>query len=221
MGYKNLIFVKLLWQELMHKDDRFIEGLTDSQKGLYLMLLLLAGATSNNIKNDENYIKRVLNLSENTQKIRENLGKILEVYPKLISQNGFLKFKNFNKLHNYIHKSYVTPEEVLGTSQNKNRIRVIEEYIKIKNIPVILPDGLIDKPLRTYVYKRFARPSKDLIVLSKNRPEKIIEFMNWMNEEYGKKRLDWTLETVLKHFPEAMGDKNKKPLPDSLKGLDK
>ena len=117
MPYRNIVFIKLFWKEILYGDDRFTDQLNDDQKGLFLMLFLLLGATENHIKNDAKYIKRVLNLSKSPEKIRKDLDKILEVFPKCVVKDGYIKFKNFNKLRNRIEASKGTPRDAPGTPQ--------------------------------------------------------------------------------------------------------
>jgi len=81
------------------EDDRFLIDLNDTQKGLYLMLLALAGKTDNHIRNDISFIKSRLNL----QKLElSDLQRISEIYPKLKLDNGYWSFQNFEEHHNYI-----------------------------------------------------------------------------------------------------------------------
>ena len=124
MPYKNIVFVKLLWKELLHGDNRWIEQLDDDQKGLYLMLLVLAGATTNNIKADSNNIKRVLNLHAKPEKISENLKVILRVFPKIVLRDGYLKFKKFKGIHNPIRYAKGMPSDSPQARPDKNRIEV-------------------------------------------------------------------------------------------------
>lgn len=192
MPYTNITFVKIFWKELLHKDDRFVEQLNDEQKGLYLMLLVLAGATENNIKHDPNYLKRVLNLQENSQKVIKNLNKICEVFPKLISKNGYLKFKNFNKLHNYLRNADGTPKESQRLA--KNRIEKIRgEYIKIKGFR--LEDFSSDD------YARTAKAIKRLVLKSNNKDDLVIECIKWVSQ---MGYCDWTLETCSKKWLDFM-----------------
>lgn len=202
MPYSNIVWVKLFWKQLLHDDDRFIGQLNDEQKGLYLCLLLLAGATNNNIKNDENYIKRVLNLSENTQKIRENLEKIFQVFPKILVKDGFLKFKNFKKFHNYLKDSQRKPE---GTPQDSTRIEeIIREYIKKRRYTVVNEDGSKNKEIINALFKRNCRTAKQMLLMTKGKSEPIIKAIDWFGSFWDSKNLSWTLETIEKWLPEYL-----------------
>jgi hypothetical protein len=190
MPYKNVIFVKLLWKELLHDDDRFTEQLDDAQKGLYLMLLLLAGASNNHIRNDVNYIKRVLNLRENSEKIRKNLDKILEIFPKCITKDGYIKFKNFKKLHNPIRNADGTPKDSPRIAKNRiDKIRI--EYIKIK--------GYSLENFSSDDFARTAKAIKTLIIKAKGQDELIIKALHWASQQ---KWCDWTLETIIRRWPD-------------------
>ncbi len=205
MPYKNITFIKLLWKDLLHENDRFTEQLDDDEKGLYLMLLLLAGATNNNIKNDENYVKRVLNLQKSPENIRKNIDKICDIYPKLIDYNGYLKFKNFKKIHNYLRNADGTPKDSPKSAQNRIDIdKIIKEYIRKKKYPVYFENGSKDKDLEQAIFRRNVRTAKNLLVLSKNNFNQVIEAMGWFGDICDKKGLSWSLETIEKWFPEFL-----------------
>lgn len=201
MPYKNIIFVKLLWKELLHEDDRFVERLDDSQKGLYLMLLLLAGATNNNIPNSEKYLKRVLNLHEKSEKITENLGVLLETFPKLTSKNGYLKFKNFSSLHNYVGKSQGVPKVLPRDVLDKNRIdkkridKIHRVYLAVK--------GWKEENLESRDYARNYKAIKALVSRAEKSgggDELVVQSLEWMS----KQDYQWTLETVDKKWQDFL-----------------
>ena len=105
----------------LFEDHRFLIDLNDTQKGLYLMLLGLAGKTENRIRNDINFIKIRLNLT-NIQE--SDLLRINEVYPKFRLKEGHWGFENFEETHNYTIQNKKTqnegiPKELLGIAQNK------------------------------------------------------------------------------------------------------
>jgi hypothetical protein len=169
------------------------------------MLLLLAGATNNNIKNDENSIKRVLNLQENPENIRKNIDKICNVYPKLVAQNGFLKFKNFKKIHNYLRNADGTPKESPSSALRRIDIdKIIEEYIKKKKFVVTNQDGSKNQELISAIYQRNCRIAKKLLLISNKNTDKVIKAMEWFGGLCDKKNLSWTLETIEKWFPEFL-----------------
>jgi len=121
MPYSNIVFVKV--QMELFEDDRFLIDLNDTQKGLYLMLLGLAGKTNNRIRNDINFIKIRLNIVNASE---SDLMRINEVYPKFRLKEGYWGFENFEKIHNYTIQSKNnendgTPKEFLGISQKKNK----------------------------------------------------------------------------------------------------
>ena len=57
-----------------------------------------------------------------------------------------------------------------------------------------------DEKFIQQIYKRFARPAKDLALLTKEGED--IELIHWASEYFGKKKLDWTIETVIRYLPE-------------------
>lgn len=115
MPYSNITFVKIKME--LFEDDRFLFDLNDRQKGLYLMLLALAGKTNNAIRNEVGFIKNRLGLSDLDI---HDIETISRVYPKLRLKGGYWVFDNFEKTHNYIIGKYQgTPEELQRSAQNK------------------------------------------------------------------------------------------------------
>lgn len=197
MPYTNIHWIKLKLELL--NDKRFIFDCNNNQKWLYIGLLLLAATTKNNVSDDENYIKNRLNLPETSQKIREDLDHLLKVFPKMISKNKFIKFKNFNRLHNplgnpmdNLWNSNGTPKELLRIE--KSRIEKIrEEYIKIK--------GFCLKDFSSDDYARTGKAIKTLLIKAKGNNDLVIKSLQWANNQ---KWCDWTLETVIRRWPDFM-----------------
>lgn len=131
MPYSNITFVKVQMELL--EDDRFLFDLTDAQKGLYLMLLALAGKTNNHIRNEIHFIKSRLNLSSLNM---ADIERVSVVFPKLRCSNGYWSFDNFEETHNYImakyRKSKGTPKERQRLEQNKNKNKKEKENEKEK-----------------------------------------------------------------------------------------
>ncbi len=97
--YTNIVFIKFRLKML--RDYRFTDCLNDSQKLLFLGLLILGGATENAIPNSSTYIKRMLNLEQHESDIEYNINHIAGVFPKLIVNNGVIAWTNFEEIHNY------------------------------------------------------------------------------------------------------------------------
>lgn len=125
MPYKNIHFVKIKMELL--EDHRFLFQLDDRQKGLYLLLLALAGKTNNKIFNDLTFIKGRLNIKD---LVVSDLQKISEVFPKFRLNKDFWEFDNFDEEHNQIlSKDYGIsqgyPKDIQRMDKNridKNRI---------------------------------------------------------------------------------------------------
>ncbi|MFA5154264.1 MAG: hypothetical protein WC554_17065 [Clostridia bacterium] len=199
MPYTSIVFVKLFWKDLIYDDKRFIEQLSDQEKGLYLMLLLLAGSTDNKIPYNAEYIKITLHLDADLLNIITMIDKILSVYPKLIKKGNFLKFKNFNKL--------------------TNQIRIAEEYptFSREQITLVLNAYLLEKGFNPEIqtgaflsqqYARYTKTIKKLLSLSSGE-EKAVEAIKWIKNWLEKAGLNWTLETVVKHYDTFLGSKDK------------
>ncbi len=182
-------------------DERFTDRLDDEGKLLFFCLLLLAGVKENKIPDDEKWLKRTLNLSMEVQKIREKLNEIFKTYKKTFSENGFIKFKNYSKLHNPLGKSEGTPKD----TQRMDKIKkIIEEYIKKKRYIVTNENGSKNKEVIGALFKRNCRIAKQMLLLSKGEIEPIFKAMEWFGEICDKKGLSWTLETIEKWLPEYL-----------------
>lgn len=103
------------------EDVRFLFELNDKQKGLYLLMLALAGKTGNRIPDNVQFIKGRLNLEELH---KSDLEKISQVYSGFALKGGFWSFEKFNETHNFIHgKSQGTPKEIPGNSPGCSKRR--------------------------------------------------------------------------------------------------
>jgi hypothetical protein len=136
MPYTNIVWVKFKLELL--SDYRFTDKLNDSQKLIYLGLLLLAGNTRNHIPVDENYIKRNLNLAYSLEQIKNDIGVIITIFPKIQKLDNFLYFNNFRKLHNFkIKESWEKNRKEIGNKKElpeKSKRRVREDKEKINKI---------------------------------------------------------------------------------------
>jgi hypothetical protein len=134
MPYTNIVFVKFKLELL--KDYRFTDKLNDSQKLVFLSLLLLAGMTDNKIPHDTSYIKRILNLDMSPDTIEEGIKQIMAHYPKLLSDKGVISFTKFEEIHNY---KIGKPEIEKGVEQNKkkNKEEEKEEDKKHKHLDFV------------------------------------------------------------------------------------
>lgn len=98
---------------ILLEDDRFIVDLNDKQKGLYLMLIALAGKTNNHIRNDIDFIKARLNLKDMSI---QDIERISEIFPKFKLDNNYWRFEDFEEIHNYVLGN---PKTQKGIVQNK------------------------------------------------------------------------------------------------------
>ena len=138
MPYKNIVFVKFRLELL--SDIRFTDKLDDEGKLVFMGLLLLAGRTNNQIPKDPVFIKRHLNLSLSEAKISQNIAKIQTIFPKLIGNSQTLKFKNFNKIHNWLGSAKGDTSETqdkIRREEDKNKNRETLQYFSKKHEEVV------------------------------------------------------------------------------------
>ena len=128
-------------------------------------------------------------------KIRENLSFLLKTFPKLVSKNGIIKFKNFNKLHNRLGNSSGTPEELQWDTQiRKEQIdKIRREYIEIK--------GFSLKDFSRDDFARTAKAIKILLCKAKKEDNLVSKGLKWAGRQDW---CDWTLETLIKKWADFM-----------------
>lgn len=199
MPYKNVHYVKLMLELL--DDKRFIKQCSDSQKLDYILWLAMAGLTQNDSEEDYEWFKSRFYLNKSVDEIRSNLCFLLETFPKMYRQprnkKNYVKFKKFKELHNPLRNADGTPKDSPRMEQSILEY-IILEYIKIKNIPQS------EKELIKYVYKRNCRAAKQMYILAKKDKEKVAQAIQWLGDIFNKKGFTWSLETILKWFPDYL-----------------
>ena len=195
MPYTNIHWIKLKMELL--NDKRFIFDCNDGQKWLYVGLLLLAGSTNNATPNDEKYLKNRLNLLDSDPNIRQNIDFLLATFPKLISKNGLLKFKNFNKLHNRLGNSNGTPKDAKKRTDKIRIDKIRDEFIKLKK----WQGQTFDKSF----YGRTGVAINKLLGLT-NQDSEIIDCLRWASKKWPDM---WILETCIKKWPDFQAAKHR------------
>ena len=67
-----------------------------------------------------------------------------------------------------------------------------------------------NKAVVAITYKRCCRPAKELLELLNDDAE-AIACMEWLAAEYEEDGLDWSIETVMAHYPDYVKAKDEKP----------
>ena len=171
MPRTNIVFVKLYLS--LFDNDRFLYQLTERQQLLYIKLLYLAGRTHNRIPNNLMYIAHKVNYGHGEDNFRRDIEQIRRVFPKFTEKDGFFRFDNFDKLHNYIEiekgvprsKPQGEPEERKKTNkvfayfcegwQRKNGKKYSPNYGKDKKIFKDLLQEHSEEEIQTCVDKFF------------------------------------------------------------------
>ena len=204
MPYTNISWVKLKLELL--SEHRFIEECDDFDKLIFLGLLMLAGLTQNKIPNSPKYIKRMLNLQLEEQIISEKIVKITSIFRGVVRSSEFIKFKNFNKLHNWFRSSEGVPKDTPRIE--KIRIdQIRKEYIRIR--------GLSFENFSSDDFARTAKAIKTLLLKASLKDEVVVKSIEWAAAQ---KWCDWTLETIIRRFPDFLKYHNQ---PDLLKKFGK
>lgn len=141
------------------------------------------------------------------------MGKITLICPKSLKKNSLYipKFKKrADEYTKRLRRKYGQGADNVPLEENridKNRIdKIIKEFVKlqeweesIKNNPTLLTD----------VYKRHGKHAKNLLLLA-NNDEVALKAMGTMATDYKPKKLTWTLETVIKHYPNLIKQREPK-----------
>lgn len=155
--------------------------------------------------------------------------KIQEIYTKMAGI-GLINRKSFNRgvLHipnfaqradnysKYIRRDFEANSNQLNVEKNrieKNRIdKIIEKFVELKGWSEITKDK---KEMVNSIYKRHCRPAKELALISENNDG--LAAMEWFAGVANKKNFNWTIETIIKWFPEWLKTERKS---DALKSLE-
>jgi len=198
MPATKLIFIKLMLE--IADDQRFVMQLNDSQKLDYLLSLLMAGLTGNEIPIDPSWFKSRFHLSKSCQEIDQNLKQIEKIFRKFVRYKGKYKFRNFRQLHNYIYK------------EKENSTSILKEYLKSSpidsNLFLIISNlinfyitikGYEDTSIDMRERNRYGRVLKELLVKAKGQKYIVRDCIKWVSEQGYN---DWTLETCFKKWPD-------------------
>ena len=84
------------------------------------------------------------------------------------------------------------------TRIDKTRIdKILYAFLDFKKYPK-------DKEMLGFYYKRHTNTIKQLLLLSKGDAAQVIEAMKWFGAICDKRGLSWTLETIMRWFPEFL-----------------
>ena len=206
MPQTKLVFVKLMLS--LADDQRFIMQLNDSQKLDYLLLLLMAGLTHNEIPLNGSWIKARFGLSKSEQEVEQNIDKIRSVYKKIVVRNKQLKFKNFKQLHNYIYKE---KENSIGILKDfyKHSPNKVNLFLIISNIIsfFITTKGLREEDVDMRERNRYGHRIKEILIKAKGDDRLVKDAIKWVSQQGYN---DYTLETVDKKWPEFMAHKKRR-----------
>ena len=198
MPATKLKFVKLMLE--LADDERFVMKLNDSQKLDYLLLLMMAGLTNNEIPLNPVWFKSRFFLEKNPEKIGENWAHIQRTFKRLRVYKGKLKFSKFKEIHNYIYKEKENNLSVLKEFY-KNSSNKVNLFLIISNIITYYIDkkGFINEDIDMAERNRYGSRIKELLVKAKGNKELVERAIDWVSRQ---NYVDWTLETVLKKWPD-------------------
>ncbi len=212
MAYRNIRFVKLMLE--LAEDDRFTIDCNDNDKFIYLLLLLSAGLTGNKIPERPEWLLKRFNLSIKKDEISMSIQHIVNLFSKVYKQRFgdklYLKFKGFERLHNWIENNRGSSKGVPKQSQDKIRIdkNIIDKTTK-KDIKIILLFAykkkikeFTEETLQSFI-KRNIRTAQ---LLKGYSQERLKEVMDWLIKNADFK---WTMESVSKYVDENLKELDK------------
>jgi hypothetical protein len=202
MPYANILWVKLEIRLL--NDPRFFT-LPESAQLLYVKLLCLAGDLKNRIPKAPEILRQLTRSASPDQEITYNLGLIKDAFPKFLETKDFYCFKDWASRHNWVANketngnSQGTPKEILRYSILSSILNV---YIRKKEYS--------GNSLGTPFYKRFGRAARTLYFDCAQKDEALcIEAINYTAKILDESGCDWTLETVIKRWPDFIKQREK------------
>jgi len=201
--YKQIHWIKL--EKRLINDHRFFL-MSEKAQLYYVKLLMLCAITNNKVPRKYAIFKTLLRTDCNEKELDSVMSEIKNNFPKVLFHKDFYTIKEFKSKHNWVfpRNSQGTPMELVDKSKNKikkERVdRVIEEYIKLRNWGTSVKNN---PTLLTDIYKRNGKAAKNLLLLA-NNDSMAIKAINIMAEDYKPKNLTWTLETVIRHYPDLI-----------------
>lgn len=170
---------------------------------------MLAAETNNKMPKNNGLIKSALRSNQSESKIGDCINEIKTNFPKFRENKGFYFFREWGNRCNWIVRKELrgnsegTPKEAIEKNRiDKKRLDIIRlKYIRLK--------GWNEKDLMPDDYARIHKAIKALLIKAKTT-ERVLQALNWV----AKQNYDnWTMETVVKKFPDAI-----KPICPKCKG---
>ena len=218
MPYTNIHWIKL--EKRLLNDYRFY-SMSEEAQLIYMKFFMLAAETNNKIPKNDGLIKSSLRSKQTETKIQECIEEIKTNFPKFKENRGFYYFKEWGTRCNWI-----TQKELQRNSEGTPKDSVEENRIDKKRIDNILytflekkglkEQALKNKDFLSYMFKRNWRPIKQLLILAQGNDKNVIEAMDWFSGICDKKGFSWTLETILKWYPEFLSKGKTNQLHESI-----
>ena len=139
---------------------------------------------------------------EKLSEILEFMSKISLICPKSLKNNMLYVPKFRERADEYTKRlRRKSEQDTDNVPLDKKRIdKIITEYIKLRNWESSITNN---SSLLTDIYKRNGVAAKKLILLA-NDDNMAVKAMKIMSDNYKPKNLTWTLETVIKHYPDLI-----------------
>ncbi len=205
MPYRRIHWIKLEIRLL--NDPRFFT-MSEKSQLIYIKILLLCGQFKNLLPRSYPVLKELLRTSYTEKELNDIIKEIRDNFPKLLSKKDYYYIKGFKEMHNW-----VAVKELPGNSQgdamevvdkeeeqkknktytNEQHTFVINEFIRVKKWDF--------KNVPTGEIGRYRKSSKALLKLAQEDLALITQGIEWMNSQ---NFTSWTIETVVKWWPEFM-----------------
>ena len=193
MPYTNIHWIKL--EKRLLNDPRFFL-MSEKAQLFYIKLLLLCALYENKVSRKYEILRELLRTRNSEEELNHTFEEIKANFPKVLLHKDFYYIKGFKEHHNWVVPKEL-PENSEGTPKdapikiNKEQLNKIRlEYIRLK--------GWNEKDLQSDDYARIHHAIKQLIVKAKT-DELCVSAMQWVSQQ---KYCDWTMETVVKKYPE-------------------
>jgi hypothetical protein len=196
MPYKHIYWIKL--QVRLLNDPRFFL-MSDKAQLFYIKLLLLCGSNGNKVTRKWEILSQLLRATGTTEAEGEAVFKeIRSNFPKVLVNNSFYYIKGFKEEHNWVAIPEI-PGNSLGNPPDALDKRRIDK-IRIEYIRAV---GIEEDHLKSDDYGRIHKAIKNLVIKADHKDDLVIAGIHWITEISAGK-WSWTLETLLKKWPEFM-----------------
>lgn len=199
MPYANIQWIKL--EKRLLNDPRFFT-MSPAGQLFYIKFILLCAHFKNKVPRSISILRQLLRVDYDDPKMESLLNEIREHFPKVLSHKDYYYIKGFKSKHNWVSpgSSEGVPKDAADKiRKDKNEDKIRKEKITKVSEFFVSKKGYRRDELTHDDWCRMQAATKNLLLKAKTT-EDAIEAIEWQAVQ----GYTWTLETVVKKYPEFL-----------------